>query len=261
MEAWERVSKLMQHFNLNKNQFSKEIQAGNNVTVGRIVNERRNPSSRTVDLILKRFPQINRDWLLYGNGEMINQDYEPRFSNAEELGIHEDLPVELSVTRSGSEFAEFPDGHVLMTIPLIDSFAYAGYLSSWNDPVFIEELPKHSIVVEKRHKGKYRAFKVRGDSMDNDRRNAICDGDIVVGRNIEPFLWQNKFHLHKYETYVVVHKEGILIKDITEHDVENGIITCHSLNEDKAAYPDFDVPLAEVLEIYNVVSVERRRRI
>ncbi|WP_185155505.1 LexA family transcriptional regulator [Rudanella paleaurantiibacter] len=159
---------------------------------------------------------------------------------------------------AGSEFRELSDGRVLMTIPLVDEFAQAGYLAGWKDPEFIEELPKHSIVVAKRHTGKYRAFEVVGDSMDSDRRDAICAGDIVVGRSIDKTLWNTKFHLHRFKDYLIVHQDGVIIKRITAHNVEEGIITCASTNPDKEAYPDFEVRLSEVYEIYNIVSVERK---
>ena len=168
---------------------------------------------------------------------------------------------EVSKTWSGSEFRELSDDRLLMTIPLVDEFAYAGYLSGWKDPEFIEDLPRHSIVVPKRHTGCYRAFAVKGDSMDNDRRDAICAEDVVVGRSIDKHFWNAKFHLNKFRDYVVVHQDGILIKRIVSHDVEEGIISCSSINPDKTAYPDFDVKLADVYEIYNIVSVERKRKI
>ncbi|MBO0953081.1 XRE family transcriptional regulator [Fibrella forsythiae] len=182
---------------------------------------------------------------------------EPKFTDA----VRIDMTTKGEVHKSwaGSEFQDLPDGQILMTIPLVDQFAYAGYLSGYNDAEFLQELPKHSFIVAKRHTGKYRAFEVRGDSMDNDRRDAICAGDIVVGRAIEKTLWKSKFHLHRFEDYVIVHQDGILTKRISNHNVEEGVITCVSTNPDKGSYPDFDLRLSEVYEIYNIVSVTQKR--
>ena len=159
---------------------------------------------------------------------------------------------------AGVEFRELEDGTFFMSVPLVEDYAEAGYLNGWNDRNFVEELPKHTINVEKRHMGKYRAFRVRGESMDDGSRSSICNRDIVVGRNIERQLWNSKFHLHKFEYYVIVHKEGIVVKRIAKHDVENGIITCISLNPNKSLYPDYDINLSDLYEIYNIISVERR---
>jgi len=76
MQAYERIIELMKYLNLNKNSFSDEIGMSSNVTIGRIINEKRNPSKTTLEKIVNRFPQINYDWLKTGNGEMLKNDYE-----------------------------------------------------------------------------------------------------------------------------------------------------------------------------------------
>ena len=57
--------------------------------------------------------------------------------------------------------------------------------------------------------------------------------------------------------FVIVHKEGVLIKRIVEHNVENGTITVHSLNP---IYPDKVISLAEVYQIFNVIEFLRPKR-
>ncbi|MBO0952902.1 LexA family transcriptional regulator [Fibrella forsythiae] len=197
---------------------------------------------------------VNIEWL---KTESQPTPKTPKFDEAVQIDMT--TKGELQKNWAGSEFQDLPDGQILMTIPLVDQFAYAGYLSGYNDAEFLQELPKHSFIVAKRHTGRYRAFEVRGDSMDNDRRDAICAGDIVVGRAIERTLWKSKFHLHRFEDYVIVHQEGILTKRISNHNVDEGIITCVSTNPDKESYPDFDLRISEVYEIYNIVSITQKR--
>jgi transcriptional regulator with XRE-family HTH domain len=71
MDSWERIKKVMEYFDMNKNRFSKEIGMSNNVTIGRIINEKRRPSEATLLKIAKRFNSVNIDWLKTGKGEMI----------------------------------------------------------------------------------------------------------------------------------------------------------------------------------------------
>jgi len=71
MEAWERIEKVIEHLGLNKNSFSKEIGLSNNVTIGRIIKQKRTPSSGTLRKISNRFPEISYEWLLTGSGDMI----------------------------------------------------------------------------------------------------------------------------------------------------------------------------------------------
>lgn len=70
-EKGKRIDKLMTYFELNKNSFSKEIGLTNNVTIGRILNEDRDPSPKTIKMILDRFPQVNPNWLKFGEVPMI----------------------------------------------------------------------------------------------------------------------------------------------------------------------------------------------
>jgi transcriptional regulator with XRE-family HTH domain len=164
---------------------------------------------------------------------------------------------EIEYSKSGNEFVPLGNGQFLMIVPLVEDYAQAGYTAGFSDTEFINELPRHSIVVTQKHKGKYRAFRVSGDSMNDDTAKAICDGDIATGREIEKIHWNSRFHLHKFTEYIIVHREGIIIKTIVQHNVEQGIIKCQSKNSDKERYPDFDINLKDVFEILNVVAIDR----
>lgn len=173
------------------------------------------------------------------------------------IGIGDLSGGQLLYSRSGNEFMDLGSGQYLMIVPLVEVFAQAGYTAGYSDEQFIEELPRHTIIVTQKHKGTYRAFRVKGDSMDDNSSKAICDGDIATGRMIDKVHWNSRFHLHKYTDYVIVHKEGVIIKTIINHNVEAGIITCQSRNQDKERYSDFEINLKDVYEILNVVAVDR----
>jgi transcriptional regulator with XRE-family HTH domain len=74
MQTYERIIELMKYLNLNKNSFSEEIGMSSNVTIGRIINEKRTPNPSTLQKIINRFPQVNYDWLLTGEGEMLKNN-------------------------------------------------------------------------------------------------------------------------------------------------------------------------------------------
>lgn len=159
----------------------------------------------------------------------------------------------------GGRFEELPDGTLRMRVPVIPHKAFAGYLRGFQDPEFYEDLPYISIDVLKQHRAHYLAFEVKGDSMttlEPDKfRQSIFDGVTVVGRELQRHHWQYKLHINSYEAWVIVHKtEGILIKQIIEHDVEAATIKIHSLNPDKNLYPDEILSLNDVEQIFNVVK-------
>lgn len=74
----ERIELLIKALGYNKRTFSKAIGLGNDVTVGRIINEQREPSYKILNSIISAFDDLNAQWLISGEGEMFRKDYEPR---------------------------------------------------------------------------------------------------------------------------------------------------------------------------------------
>lgn len=74
MKCWERIQLIIDREGLNKNSFSKEIGLSSNVTITRIINEKRDASPETCRKIVRRFPQYNYDWVFKGDGEMLKSD-------------------------------------------------------------------------------------------------------------------------------------------------------------------------------------------
>jgi len=168
--------------------------------------------------------------------------------------------IEYPTLNSPNQFIDLKDGKILMIIAKVEEPAYAGYLSGYSDPEYIENLPMHSIIVEKRHRGTYRAFEIVGDSMDDGTKESIPDGSVATGREIIQSYWSTKFHTHRFKDYIIVsHTEGIIAKRITHQDVVAGLITCHSLNPNKDEYPDRIIDLREVKQIFNIVNVSIAR--
>ena len=151
--------------------------------------------------------------------------------------------------------ATLVDFNRFMMVPLVQQRAQAGFLSGWEDPEYIDELPRIPWEVDREYKGKYISFEVAGDSMDNDSRDSIVERDILLCREIQRIHWKNKLHLHRWKNFVVVHKhEGILVKRVIHHDTETGRLVLHSLNP---LYDDLDVFMDDLLSIFNVIDIHR----
>lgn len=151
-------------------------------------------------------------------------------------------------------FIENPN---IIMIPLVSQYAYAGYLSGYTDSEYMEALPKVPMFVDHESKGTYIAFEVRGDSMEEDSRDGIFQGDKLYCREIKKDLWKYKLHIKQWD-FVIVHKtEGILIKRITEHDPETGVIKIHSLNP---IYDDKYLNLNDIAQLFNVIEIARGKR-
>lgn len=143
-------------------------------------------------------------------------------------------------------------------IPLVSQYAQAGYLCGFSDEEYMETLPKVPIIVDHEIKGEYVAFEVKGDSMDNETAESLLEGEILIGRKIHFDYWRYKLHINKWN-FIIVHKtDGIIVKRIIEHDVENGTITTHSLNP---MYSDNVYSLNDIDQLFNVVQILRSGRI
>lgn len=248
-----------------KNQTDFAEKLGYNKTyISRLFNEHE-PMSDKIATEMETVFKLQKHWLMTGKGGadpvFLTSPSGPTSrptTNAFPLGPTDDDVTERS--KSGNEFISIGAGRWVMLVPKVDQFGYGGYLVGYKDPEYIEHLPKHSIIVNEKHRGRYRSFEMRGDSMYNGEEDSIKEGDTVTGREINKQYWTSKLHIHKYKEYIIVHKEGIIIKEIIAHDPVAGIITIHSKNPDKTLYPDEQISLADVNELHNVIEVSKPRR-
>lgn len=176
-------------------------------------------------LIAKKH-NISEHWLLDGEGEMEVDHFLPK-SNLKPKNYFTTLEVKIVTTK-----------------------ARAGYADAYYADEYLDDLPTVLIEADKEYKGKYLAFEVDGDSMEPDYNK----GDIVICREVQRHLWQYKLHFKDYDFVIAHGTKGIMLKEIVDHNVETGEITCHSLNNDDGKHEDFILNLREVAFLYNVVE-------
>ena len=132
--------------------------------------------------------------------------------------------------------------------------AYKSYLSGYADDVYISSLP--TIPIVKEDKEKYVAFEVSGDSMDDGSSRAYQNGDIVICKVCPDYMVKsNGLHIDGKE-YIIVHKEGILLKRIIDLDMNNGKLILRSFNP---TYRDLELDLADVKQLL-VVEYQQKRK-
>ncbi|WP_165021543.1 helix-turn-helix transcriptional regulator [Dysgonomonas sp. ZJ279] len=225
------LNSILANEKINANQFAESIGLSRTQPIYDILNGKvKKITPNYARKILSVYSHYDYSWLISGEGKMLKQD----------LIILNTTPISMS---------EFK------MIPLVPIRARAGYLSGYGDGAYIQELPTIPVITDRTFHGKYMCFEVEGDSMDNDSRSAICDGDIILGREVKKDLWRCKLYYRDWY-FVIVHKEGIMIKQIVDHDMEKGTITCHSLNPIYG--DDFKLQLNDVHELYNVIKIADR---
>lgn len=168
-------------------------------------------------------------------------------------------PLEVYTTNSGNIIEELSGGKYLLTVPMVPHKAHATYISEFTDGEFISDLTKVSFIVDRVPRGRYQAFEIINDSMNDATleteasRRAILSGDLVLGRELGKQHWTSKLNTNGFPFWIIVTHHNIICKEIIKHDVENGIITCHSLNN-SPEFQDFDLKLDECHQLFNIVS-------
>lgn len=201
-----------------------------------------------------------------GKRELLQRFFE-NFTSGQSESFHvtENIPV-----RDAFELAEFennnanlfsalPNGQYVMTMPLAEIRIQAGLLDHYQDLDYFKDLEQHSIIVEKPARGRYMAFRVSGDSMDDGSKDSIPAGYIVSTRELQRHHWTSKLRFKDYRFWVIYTTQSRmpLLKEIVGHDVEKGIITCHSLN-DSPEYTDFELSLNDVKMLFYVIDIHRK---
>jgi transcriptional regulator with XRE-family HTH domain len=142
-----------------------------------------------------------------------------------------------SVNRGKEVLAITVDQHNKENVELVTQKASAGYLSGYQDPEFVKDLPKISLPVLPKNKT-YRAFEIQGDSM-----LPIQPGSIIFGEYVED---TNAIKNGKLYILVTSH-DGIVFKRIFNFADQEGKLL---LVSDNRMYEPFSVKAEDVLEIW-----------
>lgn len=214
--------------------------------INKIINgSSKNPRQSTIDE-LRNF--------LNDNVDVTQQN----MTNPDLLHVNEPYEMIALENNNASKFLRLENGQYIMTMPLAEFNIQAGLLDNYQDIAYMDGLDKHSIIVDKPVKGRYIAFRVKGDSMDNDSSNAIVQNSIVTTRELQRSLWKDKLRLKDFPYWVIYTTQSRfpLLKEIIGHDVNEGVILCHSLN-DAPEYTDFELSLNDVQALFYVVDVHK----
>ena len=218
---------------------------------------------------LKRFNTafdgiFNEEWLLEGVGNMLTS-YHQEKENIIEITADDIRSEATSIrtqgkdiyleTSSGIKYFELSDNKYRMRVPLVPFNAYARYICEACDTIQQEreEWDEVEFIVDKIGHGNYMAFEIKGDSMNDDSRRSFIQGDLVLARELDKVHWKDGIRYNQYPFWIIVLNNTILCKEIINHNIETGDITCHSLNP-SPEYADFTVNLGEVCRLFNIVQ-------
>lgn len=193
---------------------SFELKCG--LSTGYVTSMRKGFGTDKLNNVLTAFPELNRDWLLYGEGEMLKES--------------KSIPHKVD---SG-----VADKAVESFVPLLPVYAYGGSLNDFATSVNEYDCEKVISPIV----GVDFSIQVSGDSMAPEYPN----GSRIFIKKIN-----ERAFIEWGKTYVLDTCNGTVVKRIIPSERE-GYIRCVSINSDPV-YAPFEVALADVFGMYKVM--------
>ena len=226
MDIKERIKQFINYKGITVKAF--EIQC--NLSNGYISSMRKGFGADKLNNVLTEFPELNRDWLLYGEGEMLRQAPE---SNAHIVGAY--VPPQLG------------DPGVYR-IPALPVGAQATFAESMSDTVYVNPFEDFRDVPllpeELAIKDRLINIQVDGESMEP----TLADGAWVLSRQLKESQWGNASGVVfvSYGEYFVV-KRVKVNRLFTENYM--------TLSSDNKDYGEMTVQLSEIHAIWKALRI------
>lgn len=261
MEKVERLNKAFQHLRSigkihTQTDLAKEMNA-NRVTISNALKDK---GGYLNDDFLSRFCRtfdgiFIESWLITGEGEMLSAAPKVLEQGAVPSVISESSNELYLETKCGIKYYDLGDNKYKMRVPFVPYNAHARYAFETSEPIQQEKEGWGEIdfIVDRIGHGSYMAFEIKGDSMDDDSKRSFSQGDKVLVRELDQIHWKDGIRYNQYPFWIIVLNNTILCKEIIDHNIESGEITCHSLNP-SPEYSDFTISLNEVYRLFNVVQ-------
>lgn len=216
MGQQERLLQFINKMNISRAEFERRSGLAN----GYVKKLKGNLGDGKLNDVLTAFPNLNKIWLLTGEGSMLND-------NIQDNTVQNMVNKQATDTLSDYETWLLPQtahGGSLTNIPA--------------DSIFLQNCEKIVSPI----KGVDFAIGIHGDSMAPE----YPSGSRVLIKKINPDAF-----IDWGKAYVLDTCNGVILKEVLKCERE-GFITCHSVNPDPK-YADFDVSLNEIYGIYRVL--------
>lgn len=237
----QRLIRFIKYKRLSQKKFEEAVGVSN----GYVNNISKGIGADKLQRILGVYPELNQAWLLTGEGEMLNtSDVAPV--------TFEGPPAYLTENSHGNKYYKDTSGQLYIEVPLVQYNALGSLLGD-DDLLVSHGAEKVRFPADTVGHGKYFAFEVDGDSMDDGSRHSFARGDRVLVRELDKDDWLPTLHIKRWRFWVVCWGNCVRLKEIIAQDGE--AITLHSLNP-SPEYTDFQLRLSEVSRLFNVIQLQ-----
>lgn len=233
----QRIISFMKYLGIGQKKFETTVGLSN----GYINSLRKSPTAEKIQMIIGAYPELNMQWLLTGEGEMLKSqgavDDEPETVT--------EVAVERKPMRKEREFRTYFKEEKVRMVPLYNIDSVGGFASG-NDVIPADEQFIEDYIPFAGAWDDDVAIRESGDSMSP----RIPSGAYMLIRRVVG--WQEYFGLG--HVYVVALKDGRRItKRVTRSDQDTArYVKCESFNPD---YPPEELPRSMIAGVWKVVDV------
>ncbi|WP_298113206.1 S24 family peptidase [uncultured Bacteroides sp.] len=207
-------------------------------------------SESVANKIVTAFPIYNKVWVLTGSGSPIEESVIP-------VPIKDEDGEFFTENHNSVKFYDLGEKY-RMVVKLVPFAAYGRFANECDTLESEKETwEEESFETDKIVHGKYYAFEVKGESMDDGTRNSFEEGDRVLVRELDRLHWKDGLRFKDHPFWVVVFDSSVLIKQIVNQDLTTGEITFHSLNP-SPEYSDFTLSMDKIRALYYVLQKKPR---
>ena len=211
----ERTKKFINHLGISMKAFEQAC----GLSSGYVTSMRKGFGQDKLNNVLNAYPELNREWLLYGEGEMLVAEKstpEPKYSPA--------------------------------AIPFFEDFEFGCSPSGFDGALVTNKTTGYIMLPGLNADGDTFVVPARGDSMVNvaNPERSIPNGALVAVRKMR--LSTPRWG----EVYALATADGCIIKRLYPSE-RDGYVRCVSFNSEE--YPPFELETREIYDIGNVVAV------
>ncbi|WP_290055014.1 S24 family peptidase [uncultured Muribaculum sp.] len=219
MTVKQRIKEIINQLGISQKEFEKRIGASN----GYVNSIAKSIGAEYLRNICREFPNINEDWLLYGEGNMLKDEND----TAEIVGVASNVMSDNAV------IVKFFDVNPSATFQELDESVSQGYDT-------LEVVPIHGERID----DTYVVFEIHGDSM----VPTLLSHARILCKEIPEQRWQ-----YAEGVVVISYRDKVVVKRIAVNDIlGNSMITLKSDNPD---YGSEDVQLSDIHCIYKAKRI------
>jgi phage repressor protein C with HTH and peptisase S24 domain len=192
------------------------------------------PTAEFFEALFLTYPDLNPNWIFTGRGTML-------ISEGEKSGVQGSSDFTAHISGKNARVLSITnDSRGNENIEVVSAKAAASYIDNIQAPQFLTTLPKISLPGNQFRGGSFRAFEVKGNSMEP----TIQQSSWVIGQYQE-----NWTALKEDYIYIVVMEDAILIKRVLNRiEARQNLV----LKSDNPDYENKTIAIEDVRELWQL---------